>query len=250
MRTDTTATNWEEWLDWFSKSDNRLANLDFNQCLRGAAIVFDSIWKERNKIIHEGNSTPIAVTINFINFRLCELIPTRDSCDALQSAWNPPPKGWLACNSDVAIGHSQSAGAVVFRDTSRTILNLLTLRTNHCDPLPGEVAALCEGAVAAVKLGYRNIIFQCDYLNVVTALRSNPAEIHKLHFNIQDKVEHFLSLVENFNLWEVQWIPRTCNGVAHSVAQWASRNNKFGVLDLANFDDFLQSFTADGHGSI
>ncbi|XP_030496751.2 uncharacterized protein LOC115712590 [Cannabis sativa] len=140
--------------------------------------------------------------------------------------------------------------AVVFRDASGSFRHILTFRTTQLDPLAREVAAICEGAAVAVYQGYKNIIFQCDSLNAVNAMKSKPAEIHKLHFNIQDKIAIFFNLVRNLNLWEVQWIPRSCNGVAHSVAQWANRNNKFGVHDLANFDDFLQQFTADGHNSI
>ncbi|KAM6552088.1 hypothetical protein CsatB_001896 [Cannabis sativa] len=240
-------SNWVEWLDWFKDPNNRPATLDFNQLLGGAAIIFENIWKVRNRIIHEGTSTPVAITINLVNLRLRELDPT--GIISPQSVWNPPPppEGWLACNSDIAIGRSQSAGAVVFRDALGTFRHVLTFRTTQRDPLAGEVAAICEGAAEAVYQGYKNIIFQCDSLNAVNALKSNPAEIHKLHFNIQEKIASFFNLVRSLNLWEVQWIPRSCNGVAHSVAQWANRNNKFGVHDLANFDDFLQQSTADGH---
>ncbi|KAM6601285.1 hypothetical protein CsatA_020894 [Cannabis sativa] len=230
VRTNNRLTsNWVEWLDWFKKPNNRPATLDFNQLLGGAAIIFEHIWKVRNRIIHEGISTPVAITINLVNLRLRELDPT--GIISPQAVWNPPPPPRKA----------------VFRDALGTFRHILTFRTTQRDPLAGEVAAICEGAAAAVYQGYKNIIFQCDSLNAINALKSNPAEIHKLHFNIQDKIASFFNLGRSLNLWEVQWIPRSCNGVAHSVAQWANRNNKFGVHDLANFDDFLQQSTADGH---
>uniref|UniRef100_A0A803QHJ4 Reverse transcriptase domain-containing protein n=1 Tax=Cannabis sativa TaxID=3483 RepID=A0A803QHJ4_CANSA len=245
--TSTSASSWEEWLEWFQHSDNRPANLDLNQFLGGAAIIFDSIWKERNSIIHEGRSTPIEVIIKLINLRLHELVPSCTPRAVEQTCWNPPPEGWVTCNSDVAIGRYHSAGAAVFRDASGTILNVVSFRATNCDPLSGEIAAIHEGAAAAVHFGYRNVVFQSDSLDAVNAIRSNPMETNKLQFNIQDKVANFFILSRSLNLWEVQWIPRSCNCVAHSAAHWANRYNIFGVLDLATFDDFLQQYTADGH---
>uniref|UniRef100_A0A803PM53 Reverse transcriptase domain-containing protein n=1 Tax=Cannabis sativa TaxID=3483 RepID=A0A803PM53_CANSA len=245
--TSTSASSWEEWLDWFQQSDNRPANLDLNQFLGGVAIIFDSIWKERNSIIHEGRSSPIEVIIKLINLRLHELVPSCTPRAVEQTCWNPPPEGWVTCNSDVAIGRYHSTGAAVFRDASGAILNIVTFRATNCDPLSGEVAAIHEGAAAAVQFGYRNVVFQSDSLGAVNAIRSNPMETNKLQFNIQDKVASFFILSHSLNLWEVQWIPRSCNCVAHSAAHWANRHNIFGVLDLATFDDFLQQYTADGH---
>ncbi|XP_030497467.2 uncharacterized protein LOC115713122 [Cannabis sativa] len=220
LRADVTSvSNWDSWLAW-----------------------------EQNGRLDDKKSTPIAITINFINNRIQELSPPYNSSDSLQLEWKPPPEGWMACNSDVAIGNNQSTGAAVFRDHTGTILRIHSFRLNHCDPLPGKVSAVCEGAAVAVDLGYRNIVFQCDSLNAIAALKSSSSDIHKLHFNIQDKVHKFCTIAGKFNLWEITWTPRTCNGVAHYVAQWANRNNKFGFIDLANFNDFPQLANADDHG--
>uniref|UniRef100_A0A803P9B9 RNase H type-1 domain-containing protein n=1 Tax=Cannabis sativa TaxID=3483 RepID=A0A803P9B9_CANSA len=118
---------------------------------------------------------------------------------------------------------------------------------SHCDPLPAEIYAVCTSAAAAKDLGYKNVVFQCDSLNVVATLKSTSPEIHNLHYNIQDLVQRFSSMAANLNLWEIIWTPRSCNRVAHLVAQWANRNNKFWVIDLASFDDSLQLVNADGH---
>uniref|UniRef100_A0A803PX00 Reverse transcriptase zinc-binding domain-containing protein n=1 Tax=Cannabis sativa TaxID=3483 RepID=A0A803PX00_CANSA len=85
---------------------------------------------------------------------------------------------------------------------------------------------------------------------LIAALKTKSQDIHNLQFNIQDYVHKFLSFAGKLNLWEIVWAPRACNGVAHSVAQWANRINKFGFIDLANFGDSLQLFNADGHGSV
>ncbi|XP_060969524.1 uncharacterized protein LOC133036798 [Cannabis sativa] len=240
-------SNWEEWMQWFIERDNRPYAMNLNRFLGGAALIFESIWKERNSILHGKQPIPLKVRIDHINSRLCELDSIQECTDPLNTEWNPPPEGWIACNSDVAIGQSQSTGAVVFRDAYGTILGISTFKSHFSDPLPGEVDAICEGAAAAINFGFRNVIFQSDLLNAVSAMKSRDSDVQKLHFNIQDKVKKFIDLSAKFNLHEVIWTPRSCNGVAHSVARWANRNNMFGVLDLANFDDFLQLIVADGH---
>ncbi|XP_060960988.1 uncharacterized protein LOC133031494 [Cannabis sativa] len=170
----------------------------------------------------------------------------RTSDEGRHSEWQPPPQGWISCTTDVAIGRSQSAGAAVIRDHNGTILKILTFQTNHIEALPGETFAVCKGAETMVQLGYKNVVFQCDSSNVVAALNSKPTDVHTLHFNIQELAKIFFALTGNLNLWEIQWIPRGCNGVAHAVARWANRNNSFGLFDLPSFDDFLQQVNADG----
>ncbi|KAM6589392.1 hypothetical protein CsatA_011997 [Cannabis sativa] len=221
--------------------------MNLNRFLGGAALIFEVIWKERNSILHGKQPIPLKVRIDHINSRLWELDSIQECTDPLNAEWTPPPEGWIACNSDVAIGQSQSTGAAVFRDAYGTILGISTFKSHFSDPLPGEVEAICEGAAAAINLGFRNVIFQSDSLNAVSAMKSRNSDVQKLHFNIQDKVKKFIDLSAKFNLEDVIWTPRSCNSVAHSVAQWANRNNMFGVLDLANFDDFLQLIAADGH---
>uniref|UniRef100_A0A803Q978 Reverse transcriptase domain-containing protein n=1 Tax=Cannabis sativa TaxID=3483 RepID=A0A803Q978_CANSA len=243
----TRITNWEDWLKWFSTAHNRPPNLDFHQFLGGAAIVFESIWRERNGRWHEGKATPVAITMNCINSRIREFTALEPSSNPLQSAWQPPPPGWVACNSDASIGKDQSTGAVVFRDDKGTILKILSCRINHCDLLPAEIYAVCAGVAAAKELGFKNIVFQCDSLNAVAALNCASLEVCNLHYNIQELVLRFSELATSLNLWEIIWTPRSCNRVAHLVAQWANRNNKLGVIDLASFDDSLQLVIADGH---
>uniref|UniRef100_A0A803PT53 RNase H type-1 domain-containing protein n=1 Tax=Cannabis sativa TaxID=3483 RepID=A0A803PT53_CANSA len=215
-------SNWEEWTDWFIVSANRPHVMDLNCFLGGAGIIFESIWKERNSLLHGKQPIPLKVQVEYINSRFHEMDTIKESTNPPNIEWNPPPVGWIACNSDIAIGQFQATGAAVFRDTTGSILRVTTFRSNHCDPLPGEISAIIEGAAEAAKFGYRNVIFQSDSLNAVSALKSNTSDIQKLHFNIQEKVKKFIELSAEFNIHEIIWTPRSCNGVAHSVAQWAN----------------------------
>ncbi|KAM6599851.1 hypothetical protein CsatA_019460 [Cannabis sativa] len=251
VRVDANSTLcWDEWLLWFHKEENRRPISNFNQFLEGAAIIFEHIWRERNRIVHEGRSTPVHNLIGMINKRLDEMDSTRTRTDDMPAEWQPPPPGWISCNTDVSIGRNQSAAAAILRDHTGKILKILTVQINYNDPLAGETFAVCKGAETVTQLGYRNVIFQCDSKSAVAALNSKPIHIHNLHFNIQDVARNFFKVTGFFNLWEIQWVPRGCNGVAHSVARWANQNNSFGLLDLPNFDDFLQQVLADGRADL
>uniref|UniRef100_A0A803PEP7 CBS domain-containing protein n=1 Tax=Cannabis sativa TaxID=3483 RepID=A0A803PEP7_CANSA len=217
----------------------------FWECIYARAIWFGCSWSFRADVVSVSNWDDWLGWFSNANNRPSYLGFNQllgGAAIIFESIVEAPPEGWVACNSDVAIGQNQSSGAAVFRDNMGTILRIASFRLNHCDPLPGEVSAVCESAAVAVELGYKNIVFQCDSLNAVAALKSKSKDIHNLQFNIQDNVHKFLSFAGKLNLWEIIWTPRTCNGVAHSVAHWANRNNKFGFIDLANFDDSLQLF--------
>uniref|UniRef100_A0A803P3A7 RNase H type-1 domain-containing protein n=1 Tax=Cannabis sativa TaxID=3483 RepID=A0A803P3A7_CANSA len=108
---------------------------------------------------------------------------------------------------------------MVFRNEVGAIIKIYTFRIGYYDPLVGEITTLWYGAMMAHKLEFKNVIFQCDSSNAVSAVKRKCLEIQSLHHNIQDLVHNFLSAVGILNLWEAVWIPRLCNGVAHFMAQ-------------------------------
>uniref|UniRef100_A0A803QDC9 RNase H type-1 domain-containing protein n=1 Tax=Cannabis sativa TaxID=3483 RepID=A0A803QDC9_CANSA len=178
--------------------------------------------------------------------RLAELDGKQNAQHSLQTEWLPPPINWRMCNTDAAIGNRVSARAAVFRDEQGTITNAFTTKLFYRDSLAGEIASLCSGAEAAVQLGLKMVIFQSDSVGAIEAVKSNSQSIASLNHNVQQLVTKFQGLTSKLVLWEINWIPRKLNGVAHEVAQWAIRTYIFGRVGLPNFDSFLSDERTDG----
>uniref|UniRef100_A0A803P6Z1 RNase H type-1 domain-containing protein n=1 Tax=Cannabis sativa TaxID=3483 RepID=A0A803P6Z1_CANSA len=216
--------------------------------LEGRTIIFQNIWRVRNALIHDKKTTPLRATVININSRLLELLEIHSITTGTISDWLPPrpPAGWITCNTDIAIGNNQSAGAAIFRDhNSQTKVSILS-RSNIVIQA-GEVAALCEGAIEAVRQGYKNVIFQSNSSNAIEVLLKTPQDIKLLHYNIQELVCKFHHSMASLNLWEACWIPKPYNRVAHSVAQGANCCKAFGHFDSPSAFGSPHSLIANGH---
>ncbi|XP_060969677.1 uncharacterized protein LOC133036919 [Cannabis sativa] len=249
MRTSTVMIrSWDEWLKWFSITHHRHGSQQLDSFLGGAAIIFESIWRVRNKLCHEGNPTPICLVIQGINQRLKEIELQNSNLSATfhDSQGFAPPPGWLICNSDISIGKSQSAGASIFFDEDNRIVKIVTFLSNYCVPLPGELHAISKGAESAVSLGYKNVIFLSDSAAAIDAIRIARSDCNNLHYNLRELIPSFLTATDSLCNWETHWISRRHNGVAHALAKWANQTNTFGTFDLSDFDGSLQSWIADG----
>uniref|UniRef100_A0A803Q406 RNase H type-1 domain-containing protein n=1 Tax=Cannabis sativa TaxID=3483 RepID=A0A803Q406_CANSA len=191
--------------------------------------------------------------LNIDDFRVDEHsngLRKRKACDGL--TFYPSPKAHTSSGitshlNDPQCPTAQAPGAAIFRDHNGQFKRIYTFKCQHCDSLAGEVAALYEGAAAAVKLGFNNVIFQSDSSNAIEAILLSPKDIKLLHHNIQEILRKFHLTVTHLNLWEACWIPRSCNRVAHFAAQEANRNLVFGQFDSLAVLGSLQSPIVDGH---
>uniref|UniRef100_A0A803Q7E5 Reverse transcriptase n=1 Tax=Cannabis sativa TaxID=3483 RepID=A0A803Q7E5_CANSA len=239
-------SSWEEWISWFKISDNRPKDTSLHAFLEGAAIIFEKIWFERNQVVHHRHRTPTKIILQLIDKRLQEALQTPICGVGSMLQWMPPPEGWCICNTDVAIGKSQSVGAAIFSNHKGEITSIHSTRIQHIEPLAGEIATLCWGADRAINLGHKNIIFQSDSAEAVTAISKENKDLDKLHHNVKDIVSKFIEFSANFDLWEVSWIPRIHNSVAHNAAQRALHSQLLGSFEAPNFFGFPPSSMGDG----
>uniref|UniRef100_A0A803PU25 RNase H type-1 domain-containing protein n=1 Tax=Cannabis sativa TaxID=3483 RepID=A0A803PU25_CANSA len=185
----------------------------------------------------------MTVVLFHTNRRLMEMLNLCNQENSQNQYSLQPPPGWTFCNTDIAIGDNFSVGAAIFRNDQGRVFHACTKRFSYSDALAGEVAALSWGAESAKAMAINNIVFLSDLAEAVKAVCCSKLQDRStmLHHNIQDLVYLFLDSANLLGLWEASWIPRTNNGVAHSVAKWALDTNQFGTIDLSSFDSSLLS---------
>ncbi|KAL5557491.1 hypothetical protein UlMin_039727 [Ulmus minor] len=182
-----------------------------------ASVLFDSIWKYRNSIIHGG---PIST-------------PTSSpSCAAVEPApWTPPPTDWIKVNSDAAISISEVVIACVARDCKGVIISWSSRKLSPCSPLMAEALALELALKMACDAGWKYAIFASDSKIVIDALNSRNSDSP---WAISSILDNCSLLVTYFSACSLVFAPRLSNLLAHNLAKWCLACNVFsqGSFDL------------------
>lgn len=91
--------------------------------------------------------------------------------------WQPPPIGWLKCNSDVAIRQDGSYIVVSLRDSSSSLCMIYTERLVAMDPVVGEAFVLAEAVSLAWRLGWSQVLIECNSLVLCKDILSTEPSI-------------------------------------------------------------------------
>ncbi|XP_074354386.1 uncharacterized protein LOC141693256 [Apium graveolens] len=135
--------------------------------------------------------------------------------------WTSPPQGWVKINVDAAIFEEVGSVGVgsVIRDANGTFVG-----ARHCkfeaqlSPREAEALGLKEALLWTKRLGFRSCIFETDAKTVVEAIKAIKGCSY-FHTIVSDCVE----LLKHFDNVQVDFIHRSANGVAHTLAR-ASRS--------------------------
>jgi ribonuclease HI len=89
-----------------------------------------------------------------------------------------------------------------------------------------EIIACEEAAKTAVEWGMTRVIIESDSTNLVRAMKSSEYDRHLKVSSIETCASSIFILL-NFNSFEFSYSPRTCNKLAHTLAEYgASRQDK------------------------
>ncbi|XP_062080982.1 uncharacterized protein LOC133785782 [Humulus lupulus] len=243
LRTEQTGIeNWRDWFSFFDCHHNMPAPLGFEEFFIQASFLVDIIWRERNAIAHGSTPTSFIVLCTRYSGRLAEW--NMDSCSPKESQprWFPPPLNWLCFSSDVAISENGTTLVAVCRDSSDSIITIITEVVQEMDPTRAEALALLLVARSAVQQASTPYIFQSDCKTVVDVFQKNSMVEAP---NLSDIKLKFQGYCAKLCHWECSKIDRAVNFMAHNSAKFAHHYNLVGKMDISKWgDDILNDYKA------
>ena len=102
------------------------------------------------------------------------------------------------------------------------------------NPYAGELIAVKEGLMFAIRLGFDKVVLEGDALNVISSITDN-VEDRSYNGNILGKINLYSSFFRSF---VCKAIPRHCNKVADALTNYANS------IPLQNWLDRPRRFLA------
>ncbi|KAB1219217.1 hypothetical protein CJ030_MR3G001300 [Morella rubra] len=133
---------------------------DFSLCV---AIVLDSIWFWRNRVVHQGLEVDVLKMVRMTHRHYFEHLQAwRISATASSTVWFPPLQGRLKYNVDVAIRGRAAILVAVFRDSGGSLCQMYTEQFPSINSLFGESSSLVAATNIALSMGWKAVDFETD----------------------------------------------------------------------------------------
>jgi ribonuclease HI len=135
--------------------------------------------------------------------------------------WQQPPFGYLKCNVNASFFNITGATGWEWflRDHyGRFKLAGTNLVSSTLITLEGEAVAIIEAMEVMKQKGLSHVIFESDSKLVVNAISSNQEGLSEF----STLITHIKSLLRMNNCFEVKYVKRQTNKVAHSLARAAN----------------------------
>lgn len=211
-------------------------------------IVLWLCWSERNRIREgEPKRDPgcLAHSARCIAGEWCCQKPQAKEVRQLRvQRWEKPDGDNVKVNCDAAFHPTTRNGGwgCIIRDLEGDVVMTLRGRVEALlNPLHGELIACLQGAQAALATGVGHLI-ETDASTVMKAVYSSEYDMSE----VGHLVEELRRLREwNFIKWKVQFQPRSCNRVAHELAQLGSVCNPDESFVLASVPANISRVIAD-----
>ncbi|XP_058774294.1 uncharacterized protein LOC131648560 [Vicia villosa] len=196
------------------------------------AVMLDGIWKNRNDYVwhnEQEEASALGLKSNYVWnewFQAQERMAGNASSNHVLE-WSPPPVGWLKCNVDAAFNNNNGTtnrgwcvrnhfGNFIYAGTAWDPGTLLVFEA--------EALALKEAILGAISSNLEFVIFESDSQIVTQAVHSNK----KGNSEFCLIIDYICSLLRSFKNFEVKFVKRQANSVAHSLARaansWARRS--------------------------
>ncbi|XP_058733327.1 uncharacterized protein LOC131604930 [Vicia villosa] len=201
------------------------------------AVMVDILWRNRNNMIWNNESDTysklgLSAFCSWQEWFVAQDIGNRDQVRPYPLTWNPPLEGRLKCNVDAGfniIRGSTNRGWCI-RDHLGHFISAGTAWDFGSFPiLEAEALALKEAILSAIDLHLEYVIFESDSQNTIHAICSDVNGFSEFGTIISS----IRSLLDNFPNFEVKFVKRQANLVAHALAKAANfwiRRSFFNVV--------------------
>ncbi|KAK9987896.1 hypothetical protein SO802_028135 [Lithocarpus litseifolius] len=142
--------------------------------------------------------------------------------------WTPPPIGWYKTNFDAAIFNDDGRAGVgvVIRDTNGLVMASLSQNIQLATSVEEmEATATIRAIDLSLELGFANVIFEGDCVNVIKALTDPSPSLASYGLLIQEAQQ----LATQLHGVCFQHVGREGNKVAHNLARHARHVTGFEI---------------------
>lgn len=205
-----------------------------------------ALWTRRNGRRHGRKTWEPGATARYISKLMEDLSslkqPSSHVKQKVLARWEKPEMGWAKVNTDAGFDHSNCSGSsgVVIRDNEGLVAAAAARWLEDVsDSLSAEAMAAKEGLELAQEIGLNRVILEVDsqeLVNMLKNLTSFRSSIGGLCFDISE-------LGRSFSEFDVKWVRREANMVAHVCAATVSAlERSFFWIDFV--PDWLVSLAA------
>ena len=214
--------------------------------------VLYTTWFFRNEKLFEGQKT-IVQAIRFLHNSVSEfgkLFLDKDNTPLAgreKNCWVLHPQGWIKINIDAAVGISASTLAVVARDHSGKLIYIASSMEPVMVAAQAELKALEWASGKASELGWTNVLWCSDAINLINDVVS---VLEPIGWKSRDDLIAIKHRSKD-RCWRFSWTPRETNMLADLVAKHSLVNlsNLLFVASLSNLPlSFLKQIWIDCAG--
>ncbi|XP_058783150.1 uncharacterized protein LOC131657808 [Vicia villosa] len=188
--------------------------------------MIDVIWKIRNDYVWQNekeDATTLGVkAIQIWNDWFQAQDNSTNNARAQQAlVWSAPSVGWLKCNVDAAFNNNNDTtdrGWCVRNHLGNFIYAGTSWDPGTLPVFEAEALALKEAILGAISSHLEFVTFESDSQIVTQAIHSNRKGDSEFYLII----ESICSLLLSFPNFEVKFVKRQANSVAHSLARAAN----------------------------
>jgi ribonuclease HI len=194
-------------------------------------------WTARNKANAGEKLLSADEVCSKVRKHLAEFCPKEEhvqEAQAVEDKWELPDANFIKVNVDAAFCQESRLGAWGFiaRGNDGSFIAAGTGTMNHLSSaLHAEASAFVAAIESMSNLGSFRVIFESDSLSLVNALKTGDADLSDIGVLFREARS---LCVLAFDAFEFRFCRRSCNKVAHAIAQ---HGKTLGVQNLLWLDD-------------